>query len=188
MNGSKWVIRTIILLVIAVTAIAVASASEFHAGNNQADSYSSANTNLPPGVTQDAVNKVASKMYCDVCEGIPLDECESVTCSDWREEIGRLLGEGQTEDEILDYFIVRYGDDVSGMPRDPTDRALSFAIPFGVFLIIGGIGLYQVLKLRRRGAPVARRSEAAGKRGARPVPADSALVERLERELEGFES
>jgi hypothetical protein len=44
---------------------------------------------LPPGVTWDDVNRVASQMYCDVCEGIPLDECESIACRQWREEIAR---------------------------------------------------------------------------------------------------
>lgn len=76
---------------------------------------------LPPGVTWDDVYAVAAQMTCDVCEDIPLDQCGSIMCSAWREEIARLLGEGYTDDEIIDYFAERYGSDVVLVPL-PADE------------------------------------------------------------------
>lgn len=146
---------------------------------------------LPPGVTWDDVNRIASKMYCDVCEGIPLDECESVACRQWREEIARQLGEGRTEDEIIDYFVERYGADVASVPRDRTDRAIAFGVPIAIALLLALVGMGQVRRLQRRGRHaeiVARRS--ATRLQARPVPDDiePALLERLQRELEELDA
>ncbi|GIV80814.1 MAG: hypothetical protein KatS3mg051_0168 [Anaerolineae bacterium] len=142
---------------------------------------------LPPGVTWDDVNKIASKMYCDVCEGIPLDECESVACRQWREEIARQLGEGRTEDEIVDYFVERYGADVASVPRDRTDRAIAFGVPIAIALLLALVGGAQVRRLHQRarqtGTAVRR---TGGRLQTRPVPddVDPALLERLQRELE----
>ena len=146
---------------------------------------------LPPGVTWDGVNAIAKKMYCDVCEGIPLDECESLACSQWREEIARQLGQGRTEDEIIDYFVERYGADVAAIPRDKSDRFLVFAVPAALVLVMGIVGAVQVRRLRERGRQsglAVRRP--AGRGGPRPVPDDlePELLERLESELEGLES
>jgi cytochrome c-type biogenesis protein CcmH len=146
---------------------------------------------LPAGVTWDQVNNIAKKMYCDVCQGVPLDECESAACQQWREEIARQLGQGRTENEIIDYFVQRYGADVAALPRNRSDRLLVFAVPFSLVLVIGIIGAVQVRNLRQRGrqaGPVSRRS--SGRLQTRPWPEDidPELLERLESELERLES
>lgn len=145
---------------------------------------------LPPGVTWDDVNRVGRQMYCDVCEGIPLDECESIACVQWREEIARQLGEGRTDDEVIDYFVERYGAEVAAIPRDPVDRFIAFAVPAALIAAFTLIGVVQVRRLRQRGhqtGEVARRSEVRQQK--RPVPADvdDDLLTRLEQELEGLD-
>jgi len=145
---------------------------------------------LPPGVTLDNVNAIARKMYCDVCEGIPLDECESVACRQWRQEIARQLGEGRTQDEIIDYFVERYGADVASLPRDKTDRAIAFGVPIAIAALIAVVGGVQVRNLRRRGQQAGQVVRRSGERlSSRPVPddLDPALLERLQRELEGLD-
>lgn len=145
---------------------------------------------LPPGVTLDDVNAVARKMYCDVCEGIPLDECESVACRQWRQEIARQLGEGRTQDEIIDYFVERYGADVASLPRNKTDRVIAFGVPIAIAVLIAVVGGVQVRNLRRRGHQAGQVVRRSGERlHSRPVPddLDPALLERLQRELEGLD-
>ncbi|MBN1565403.1 MAG: cytochrome c-type biogenesis protein CcmH [Anaerolineae bacterium] len=147
--------------------------------------------NLPPGVTYDDVIDVASEMECDVCEGIPLDECESVACREWREEIARQLGEGRSKNEILDYFVERYGADVATLPRSATDRFIAYAVPLGLALVLGVLGGMQVWQMRQRGQQAGQsvRRSGAGKFTTRPVPddLDPALIERLQQELEGLD-
>jgi cytochrome c-type biogenesis protein CcmH len=91
-------------------------------------------------VTDDDVNAIARRMYCPVCENIPLDVCPTVACEQWRQEIRDQLQQGQTPDQVVANFVARYGDRVVGTPQDPTLRALSLATPWliaALALVIG---------------------------------------------------
>lgn len=91
-------------------------------------------------VTQDEVNAVAERMYCPICENIPLDDCGTATCQAWKEEIRVQLMAGQSSDAIVADFVRRYGEQVVGVPQDPTLRALSLVTPWlmiGLALVIG---------------------------------------------------
>ena len=108
----------------------------------------------------------------------------------WREEIARQLGEGRTDDEIIDYFVERYGDEVAAIPRDPMDRFLAFAVPAGLIAVFSLIGIFEVRRLRQRGQQAGQVVRRSGTRlQQRPVPADVShdLIERLEQELEGLD-
>lgn len=70
-------------------------------------------------ITDDDVNEIAKEVYCPVCESTPLDVCETKACADWRELIRSKLGDGQTKQQIFDYFATQYGDRVlASPPRD----------------------------------------------------------------------
>lgn len=145
----------------------------------------------PIGVSFNDVNGVAHQMFCDVCEGIPLDECESADCRDWRRKISYMIGLGYSDGQIVDYFVENFGADVASLPRDETDRFLVFAIPTALVLLIGLFGTVQVRRLRQRGhqpGQVVRRTSSG--RTIRPVPddLDPALLDRLMSDLEGLES
>jgi cytochrome c-type biogenesis protein CcmH len=149
------------ILLIAIMALAVIAALWLAVEAKTARAQGGGET-LPPGVTWDQVNTIAHKMYCDVCEGIPLDECESTACREWRQEIAARLSQGYTEDEIIDYFVQRYGTDVAALPRDKSDLRLVFAVPAAIVLLMGAVGAVQVRKLRQRGqqtGQVVRRTE-----------------------------
>ena len=86
-------------------------------------------------VSDDAVNSIAKKMYCPVCENIPLDACGTAACAQWREEIRTQLAEGKTEAEIIDDFVQRFGERVVGVPQDPTLNTLSLLTPWLITLV-----------------------------------------------------
>lgn len=91
-------------------------------------------------ITQDEVNAVAERMYCPVCENIPLDDCGTVTCQAWKDEIHAQLAAGQSSDSIIADFVTRYGEQVVGIPQNPILRALSLVTPWllvGLALVIG---------------------------------------------------
>lgn len=94
----------------------------------------------------DEVNRIASQLYCPVCENIPLDECATEACDAWRDLIRTRLAEGWTDDEIKDYFVAQYGDRVLG---DPPRRGLNwllYLLPPTVILV--GLAL-MLSKLKR---------------------------------------
>ncbi len=99
-------------------------------------------------VTADDVNAVAKQLYCPVCENIPLDNCGTAACADWRYEIQLQLEAGLTEQEIIDDFVHRFGDRVVGTPQDPLLRAISVSIPW-LFTIVGGLSvIYLLIRVR----------------------------------------
>jgi len=106
-------------------------------------------------VSDNEVNAVAEKMYCPVCENIPLDECQTTTCIEWKEEIRNQLAQGESQEEIITSFVTRFGDHVVGTPQDPILRALTIIMPIigALLAIMVGImtfrrfGLNQKLKL-----------------------------------------
>lgn len=87
-------------------------------------------------VTADEVNTIASKLYCPVCENIPLDTCGTAACEDWRYEIQLQLEQGFTEEQIIDDFINRFGERVVGTPQDPLLRAISLVTPWVVSALL----------------------------------------------------
>ena len=89
-------------------------------------------------VTQDEVYDIAAKMYCPICENEPLDECYNVTCMQWKSEIRERLADGQTEDDIISYFVTNYGQHVVGIPQDPLLRLISY-VPIIAGVIIAAV-------------------------------------------------
>jgi cytochrome c-type biogenesis protein CcmH len=85
------------------------------------------------GPTQDDVNAVARKLFCPVCENTPLDVCPTEACQQWRDVIRTKLIEGQSEDEILDYFAEMYGDSVLAQP--PPRQVLAWFLPVVIVLV-----------------------------------------------------
>lgn len=129
-------------------------------------------------VTDDEVNEVAKKLYCPVCENIPLEYCGTAACDDWRYEIRLQLEAGLSEQEIVEDFIARFGDRVVGVPQDPLLAAISMVVP----ILMIGASLLAVLFLgvrwvRNRPEPTAVAAE--------PTADASPYRDILERDLAG---
>ena len=93
--------------------------------------------------TDDEVNAIAKKLYCPVCENIPLDACGTAACEQWRGIIRDKLKEGWTEEQIRDYFVDQYGDRVlAEPPREGFNWAVYIVPPLvfvgGIFLLYSG--------------------------------------------------
>ncbi len=132
-----------------------------------------------PVVTDDAVNEIASGLYCPVCENIPLDVCPTQACIDWREDIRDQLEAGSTRQQIVDNFVARYGERVVGTPQDPMLRALSLITPWVIGLIALLIGINTFW--RWRGQPQTGPSENANPQN--PDLSDDYYRQRLEIDL-----
>ena len=89
--------------------------------------------------TDDEVNAIAKRLYCPVCENIPLDACGTTACEQWRGIIRDKLKEGWTEELIRDYFVDQYGDRVLAEPPREGFNWVVYIVPPLVF--VGGIFL-----------------------------------------------
>jgi cytochrome c-type biogenesis protein CcmH len=134
----------------------------------------------PGTVTQDEVNRVAKKLFCPVCENVPLDVCPTQACAQWRGTIREKLELGWSEQQILDYFVAQYGERVLAEPSTRGLNIVVWVLP-PIIGLAGVVVLWQFLRRASRprpgAAPVAQRpTTAAGK------PADE-YAQRLEQEL-----
>ncbi len=100
----------------------------------------------------DDVNAVAKKMFCPECENIPLDKCGTPVCLQWKQEIADRLDQGQSEEEIITYFVTNFGNRVIDIPQDNTLRTISLIGPWILAAGILVIGLMTLLRLRSSGS------------------------------------
>lgn len=123
----------------------------------------------------DEVNRIASQLFCPVCENIPLDECTTEACDAWRDLIRQRLDEDWTDEEIKDYFVAQYGERVLGEPPPRGLNWLLYLLPPIVILV--GVVL-MVAKLKRH--PDEGRNNTA--------ETEDPYLERVERDLRNMDS
>lgn len=75
------------------------------------------------------VNAIARKLYCPVCPNTPLDVCETKACQDWRTQIRDQLADGWSEEQIIDYFVLQYGERVLAEPEWEGFTSLVWMLP-----------------------------------------------------------
>jgi len=135
------------------------------------------------GPSQDEVNAVARRLFCPVCENTPLDVCPTEACQQWRDVIRTKLVEGQSEQEILDYFAMMYGDSVLAEP--PPRQLAAWLLPAVIF--VAAVAAF-VIWLRSSMRPVPVAPMAASEDQAQTVLESDPYIERLEKELAEWES
>ena len=83
----------------------------------------------------DETNRIAKTLYCPVCPNTPLDVCSTQACAQWRALIKDKLQQGQTEQQIRDYFVAQYGQVVLGAPPAQGFNWLAYILPaIGILL------------------------------------------------------
>jgi len=128
----------------------------------------------PP--TDDEVNAVAKQLYCPVCENTPLDVCPTQACAQWRDLIRLKLSQGETPDQIKQYFVDNYGERVLNEPPRTGLNWLAYLVP-PIAILIGAFFLFRAFQAMRKTA-----TAAPAQGHATDAPADN-YVARLEEEL-----
>lgn len=95
--------------------------------------------------TDNDVNRVAKQLYCPVCENIPLDVCPTTACEQWRGIIRQKLAAGETDKEIIDYFVAQYGPRVRATPPAAGFSWLVYLVP-PVAILAGAYLLYRAFR------------------------------------------
>ncbi|MES1164476.1 MAG: cytochrome c-type biogenesis CcmF C-terminal domain-containing protein, partial [Verrucomicrobiota bacterium] len=112
-------------------------------------------------------------------------ECASENCghaAQDRIEIHTLLGQGKTREDVIQYFIQKYGSQVAlAAPIDKGFNRLAWALPYGFGVGAAGVLAYGAYRLTRRS------SSTGPERPAAPADADPALRDQLEDELQNLD-
>jgi cytochrome c-type biogenesis protein CcmH len=90
--------------------------------------------------------RISAMLRCPVCRGQSVLESNSNIAQEMQAVVREKLGEGLTEQEILDYFVGSYGDWIILRPRAIGLNLLVYVLPV-VALALGGVWL--VTRLRK---------------------------------------
>lgn len=99
--------------------------------------------------TRERFRQLTFELRCPKCQNQNLQDSNSPIASDLRNEVYRMLREGNGNDEIIDFMVARYGDFVLYRPPVNQMTYLLWYGPFGL-LIIGLIVMWLISGKRKR--------------------------------------
>ncbi len=137
-----------------------------------------------PTPTLNQINEVARELWCPLCNGVRLDNCDLQACIQMREVIAEKLIAGESTEQIKAYFVEQYGDVVLGTPSRSGFNLIVWLFP--VLAVVVGLGwvAYLVAMWRRR-QPARQPVPAAAASG--PAVSDDDYLKRVEQELKQIE-
>ncbi|GAB6389734.1 cytochrome c-type biogenesis protein [Stutzerimonas marianensis] len=97
---------------------------------------------------------LVEELRCPKCQNQNIADSNAPIAMDLRREIYRMLQEGQSDDQIVDYLVDRYGDFVRYNPPVNAKTLLLWYGPVAL-LVIGFFVLAMILVRRRSGAAAA---------------------------------
>ncbi len=127
---------------------------------------------LSPAEVEDRSREIESELRCVVCQNLSVADSPSDLAKEMRALVRERVEQGKSRQEILDYFVSRYGEYVLLSPPKRGFNLLVWGLPF-VGLLAGAYGVYVVARrwtMQPADAPAA-------------PPADPAYAERVRREL-----
>jgi cytochrome c-type biogenesis protein CcmH len=88
----------------------------------------------------DQVNEISHLLMCPVCQGQSVAESNSNLAHDMRQIIRKQLEEGKSKDEVIAYFVKRYGETILASPPPKGVNWLLWILP-GFAIVLGGTGI-----------------------------------------------
>lgn len=133
--------------------------------------------------TPNEINAVARELWCPLCNGVRLDNCELQACIQMREVIAEKLMAGESKDQIKAYFVQQYGDVVLGAPAREGFSLIVWLFP--ILATVVGLGwLAFLVRVWQRRRPA---TQPASALSTAPSTGTDEYMERVERELRRIE-
>ncbi len=107
-----------------------------------------------PTPTLDQIQAVARELYCPLCNGVRLDNCDLQVCFQMRQVIADRLAAGASKNQIKQEFVAQYGPIVLGEPPREGLNWLVWLLPVAA-LIGGGIWIFITLRGWTKATPAA---------------------------------
>jgi len=112
----------------------------------------SADEALDDPVAEARALRLHDELRCPVCQGQAISDSNAELARDLRRIVRERIASNDTDDEVIDYLVDRYGDFILLRPRvKPTNYVLWFGP--AIVLIGGSVGLwYFLIRRRHRGS------------------------------------
>ena len=100
---------------------------------------------------------LSQELRCMVCQNQSIDDSDAPLAKDLRVLVRERLTAGDSDSQVIDFLVTRYGEFVLLKPRVSTHTLVLWLAPFAA-LLIGGWGIVVFLR-RRRGETDATRGQ-----------------------------
>ena len=91
--------------------------------------------------------KLISEVRCLKCQNQSIKDSNVFLAADLRREIRRMIDEGKTDAEIVEFLVTRYGEFALYRPRATGKTLILWIVPF-VLVLLGGLAMYRVVRHR----------------------------------------
>ena len=98
-------------------------------------------------VLQERYENINRELRCLVCQNQTIADSNATLAQDLRREVRDMIAAGQTDAQIREFMIERYGDFVLYRPRMTAGNLLLWGAPV-LLLVIGAIVLVRVVRRR----------------------------------------
>lgn len=128
------------------------------------------------------VGEISYLLMCPVCQGQTVEESNSQLAKDMRAIIRTKLEEGHSKEEIIAYFVDRYGEAILGAPPAKGTNLILWLFPAFAFVVgIFGVGLF----LHRSKIKTSENVENNSKKQS--VGVENKYLEKIDQELDKLE-
>ena len=103
---------------------------------------------LPDPALETRARALSKELRCMVCQNQSIDDSDAPLARDLRLLVREHLRAGETDQQVLDFLIARYGEFVLLRPRFAPHTALLWLTPLGV-LVIGALGIAMSARRQR---------------------------------------
>ncbi|MCW8964110.1 MAG: cytochrome c-type biogenesis protein CcmH [Gammaproteobacteria bacterium] len=94
-------------------------------------------------------NELSNVLRCMVCQNQSIADSNAELARDFRNQVKEKINAGQSNDEIVDYMVQRYGDYILYKPPFNVATALLWLGPF-LLVIVGFVIIFRILKRQGR--------------------------------------
>lgn len=126
--------RRLLLLVILLTTLTGAMAAGLEAFD------------FSTNVNEDRYKNLIAQLRCLVCQNQSLADSDAALAHDLRREVWELMDKGNSDDQVKEYLVARYGDFVL---YNPPLKPSTYILWYGPFVLLA-IGLLMLLRTLKR--------------------------------------
>jgi len=126
---------------------------------------------LPDAAMESRARALSKELRCMVCQNQSIDDSDAPLARDLRVLVRERLQAGDSDHEVIDFLVARYGEFVLLKPRFSSVTALLWLGPAAI-LLIGAFALFMAAR---------RRTAAAAAEPAKFTPAEAARLSEILR-------
>ena len=104
-----------------------------------------------PGTLADPAQEARARalqkeLRCMVCQGESIDESNAPLAADLRALIRAHIKAGESNDQIKQFLVARYGDFILMKPPFDANTYALWLTPFGVLILAAGVAIWAVIR------------------------------------------